>query len=114
MKSHPPAIILLTAGPRCRGIFLAATVSVFALGCASKNPDRCYLTGTRYVAMRTIFEQTGSYQRVAQAMKDEGWAECEVRSKQLPLPVAEGFGFGIGGVSAVVEQRGARAGHVGF
>jgi len=64
---------------------VAVALAVLYAGCATKTPDRCYLTGTRYVAMRTIFEQTGSYQRAAQAMKDEGWAQCEINAFRYRL-----------------------------
>lgn len=46
--------------------------------CAAARRDRCYLPETRYMGMKFIFTETGSYQRAAQAMKDEQWATCEV------------------------------------
>lgn len=37
------------------------------------------------MAMKAIFEQTASYQRAAQAMKDEGWAHCEINQFRYRL-----------------------------
>jgi hypothetical protein len=53
-------------------IFLAAA----ATGCATTR-DRCYIEDARFDQMRALFEQTGSIQRVRDAMKDEQWAACE-------------------------------------
>lgn len=66
--------------------FMALLVAtVLGSGCASVKRDRCYLPELRYRAMNVIFEQTGSYQRVAQAMKDEGWAHCEINTFRYRL-----------------------------
>lgn len=54
-------------------------------GCALWRRDRCYLHQSRYDSMKALFEETGSYQRVAQAMKDEGWARCEVNTLRYSL-----------------------------
>jgi hypothetical protein len=35
--------------------------------------------------MRAIFEETGSYQRVVQAMADEGWHRCEINTFRYQL-----------------------------
>jgi hypothetical protein len=61
-------------------LLLATTV-----GCATVRRDRCYLAETRFIAMKSIFKQTGSYQRVAQAMNDEGWAHCEINQFRYRL-----------------------------
>lgn len=53
--------------------------------CAIVRRDRCYLAETRYLAMRAIFESTGSYQRVAQAMDDEQWSHCEINTFRYRL-----------------------------
>jgi hypothetical protein len=53
--------------------------------CATIRRDRCYLAETRYMRMRAIFQQTNSFQRVAQAMEDEQWARCEVNSFRYRL-----------------------------
>ena len=60
-------------------------VAAAASSCATVRRDRCYLGETRYLGMKAIFEQTGSYQRVAQAMKDEQWADCEINSFRYRL-----------------------------
>jgi hypothetical protein len=54
-------------------------------GCVAVKRDRCYLAETRYIPMRQLFEETGSYQRVAQALNDEGWAHCEINSFRYRL-----------------------------
>lgn len=59
-------------GPALLALGAAA---LMAGGCA--RADRCYVDDLRYQRMRTLFEQTGSYQRVADAMRDESWALCE-------------------------------------
>lgn len=66
---------------------LATLIAIVALtgSCATIRRDRCYLAETRYMAMRAIFEQTGSYQRAAQAMNDEGWAHCEINQFRYRL-----------------------------
>lgn len=63
---------------------LACAVSL-AGGCALWRRDRCYLHQWRYDSMKAVFEETGSYQRVAQAMADEGWARCEVNTFRYSL-----------------------------
>jgi hypothetical protein len=70
-----------------RLINLAAMLAILALGsgCATIRRDRCYLAETRYMAIRAIFEQTGSFQRAAQAMNDEGWAHCEINQFRYRL-----------------------------
>ena len=66
--------------------FLALVVLVTSLSsCAAIRRDRCYLAETRYLGMKAIFEQTGSYQRVAQAMNDEQWATCEINEFRYRL-----------------------------
>lgn len=59
-------------------LFAVLALAVSASSCAVVRRDRCYVSTPRYFAMRAIFESTGSYQRVAQAMDDEGWAHCEI------------------------------------
>ncbi|CAN5453521.1 hypothetical protein BH09SUM1_BH09SUM1_06620 [soil metagenome] len=54
-------------------------------GCATVKRDRCYLPENRYIAMKAIFEQTGSYQRAAQAMEDEEWSHCEINTFRYRL-----------------------------
>ncbi|MCC6546469.1 hypothetical protein IT570_04810 [Candidatus Sumerlaeota bacterium] len=71
---------------RFRTLLVLTLISACALSsCARVKRDRCYLEETRYMEMRAIFEQTSSYQRVAQAMKDEGWAHCEVNQFRYRL-----------------------------
>ena len=53
--------------------------------CAWYRRDRCYLEETRYMSVRAIFEQTGSYQRAAQAMEDEEWSHCEINQFRYRL-----------------------------
>lgn len=63
------------------------TITAISLlaGCAALKRDRCYLAETRYMAMRAIFEETGSYQRAAQAMDDAQWSHCEVNTFRYRL-----------------------------
>ncbi len=65
-------------------LFLAALVAGVS-SCATFRRDRCYLAETRYMLMKSLFEQTGSYQRAAQAMNDEGWAHCEINQFRYRL-----------------------------
>jgi hypothetical protein len=59
-------------------LLLALGLCVTSMGgCAWYKRDKCYLPAGRYYAMKTLFEETGSMQRVEQAMKQEGWANCE-------------------------------------
>lgn len=37
------------------------------------------------MSMKALFEQTGSYQRVAQTLNDEGWAHCEINQFRYRL-----------------------------
>lgn len=55
-------------------------ISIHIAGCAMIRRDQCYVHQYRYDAMKSLFIQTGSYQRVGQAMADEGWARCEVNA----------------------------------
>ncbi len=64
---------------------LLMTVAVLGTSCATIRRDRCFIAEQRYMAMRAIFEETGSYQRVAQAMNDEGWAHCEINQFRYRL-----------------------------
>ena len=69
-----------------RWIFLFSLLLVVgASGCATFRQDRCFLEQWRYTSMKVLFEETGSYQRVAQAMNDEGWALCEINSFRYQL-----------------------------
>lgn len=68
---------------RCTVILIL--MLVLHTGCATIRRDRCYLAETRYLVMRALFESTGSYQRVAQAMQDEGWSHCEVNTFRYRL-----------------------------
>lgn len=70
---------------RILACLILAAVAAGASSCATIRRDRCYLAETRYLGMKRIFEQTGSYQRVAQAMKDEQWADCEINSFRYRL-----------------------------
>lgn len=74
----------MTLRPLFATILLLAAVAATS-SCATIRRDRCYLGETRYLGMKAIFEQTGSYQRVAQAMKDEQWADCEINSFRYRL-----------------------------
>ncbi len=64
--------------PKLAGFLLAATI-LTTVGCAWKATDKCYLPMNRYQGMKTLFEETGSMQRVEQAMEDEQWTNCERR-----------------------------------
>lgn len=66
-------------------ILLAIALTLLTSSCSWISRDRCYVEETRYMAMKAIFEQTGSYQRAAQAMKDDGWAHCEVNTFRYRL-----------------------------
>ncbi|MCC5875067.1 MAG: hypothetical protein JJU11_02500 [Candidatus Sumerlaeia bacterium] len=61
-------------------ILAIALLSLYMVGCATIRRDQCFIHQYRYDAMKSLFLQTGSYQRVAQAMADEGGARCEVNS----------------------------------
>ena len=65
------------------GVILLLAIAVAS--CAAFRRDRCYLAETRYMAMKSLFEQTGSYQRVAQALNDEDWAHCEINQFRYRL-----------------------------
>lgn len=64
---------------------LLLLIVVAASSCARYRRDRCYLAETRYMAMKALYEQTGSYQRVAQTLQDEQWAHCEVNQFRYRL-----------------------------
>lgn len=70
---------------RQTALFLLLIAILFASACASVKRDRCFLPETEYLRMRTIFDTTGSYQRVAQAMEDDQWSHCEVNSFRYRL-----------------------------
>ncbi len=56
----------------------AAALLLLALGTIScARADKCHVEEPRYQRMRLLFERTGSFQRVADAMKDEKWPRCE-------------------------------------
>ncbi len=59
---------------RVAGLILLAAG---AISCA--RTDTCYIEEPRYQRMKLLFERTGSFQRVADAMKDEKWPGCERR-----------------------------------
>lgn len=67
------------------GAWLLVVGMLTGTGCATVRRDRCYLAETRYLAIKAIFEQTGSYQRAAQAMNDEGWSHCEINQFRYRL-----------------------------
>jgi hypothetical protein len=58
-------------------------MGVLLLGCA--HNDRCVLSEPRYGRMKRLFMETGSYQRVLDSMKDEGWRDCERNEVQFRL-----------------------------
>lgn len=58
-------------------MLLVALLAGSAAGCAWRRTEKCYLPMSRYYAMRGLFQETGSMQRVEQAMKEEKWATCE-------------------------------------
>ena len=66
-------------------VLAVVMVAVGTSSCASVKRDRCYLAETRYMTIKQVFEQTGSYQRAAQAMEDSGWSHCEKNSFRLRL-----------------------------
>lgn len=66
--------IVLRHPLRATALFLLAAG---AFSCA--RTDKCYIEEPRYQRMRLLFERTGSFQRVADAMKDEKWPGCERR-----------------------------------
>lgn len=70
---------------RPAALLAVAALALFMAGCATIRRDQCFIHQYRYEAMKSLFLQTGSYQRVAQAMADEGWARCEVNSFRLML-----------------------------
>ena len=47
--------------------------------CSWYSTNRCYLPIGRYRAMKQLYLETGSYQRVEQAMEDLEWSGCERR-----------------------------------
>ncbi|MCC7392971.1 hypothetical protein IT571_11515 [Candidatus Sumerlaeota bacterium] len=69
----------------CTLLAVSLTIILVASSCARFKRDRCYVEETRYMEMKAIFEQTGSYQRMAQAMKDQGWAHCEINQARYRL-----------------------------
>lgn len=68
-------------------VSLLLTIIIFGAltSCASIRRDRCYLSETRYLQMKQVFETTGSYQRAAQAMNNWGWAHCEINQFRYRL-----------------------------
>lgn len=58
-------------------IVVVAAVAAATSGCVNKARDRCYLDMPRYRAMKEVFVETGSMQRVDQLMKEEQWRICE-------------------------------------
>lgn len=56
---------------------LLAAVALLS-SCFSLRSGRCYLAETRYLAIKQIFIETGSYQRAVQAMRDDQWSDCEI------------------------------------
>ena len=58
-------------------ILAVAFVAGAATGCVNKSRDRCYLDMPRYRAMKDIFVETGSMQRIEQLMEEEQWRTCE-------------------------------------
>lgn len=46
-------------------------------GCANTQTDRCYLSMDKYRPIRALFLETGSMQRVEEAMAEAQWAACE-------------------------------------
>lgn len=66
-------------------LLIVGTLVPLSVSCARYRRDRCYLAETRYMIAKDLFEQTGSYQRVAQAMDDEGWAHCEINQFRYRL-----------------------------
>lgn len=82
---HGPFAKGFSAMRRFALLLLLVLLPVLTASCAILRRDRCYLAETRYIAMRNVFEQTGSYQRVAQAMDDEQWATCEINQFRYRL-----------------------------
>ncbi|MDX2177644.1 MAG: hypothetical protein SF028_14365 [Candidatus Sumerlaeia bacterium] len=60
---------------RTGAAMLLAAATMLPAGCARR--DRCYVEQYRYAQMRDLFEQTGSLQRVLDAMADDEWPQCE-------------------------------------
>ena len=60
---------------RMGAAILLAGAILGSAGCARR--DRCYVEQYRYAQMRDLFEQTGSLQRVLDAMADDDWPQCE-------------------------------------
>lgn len=56
---------------------LLALLVAPTVGCVNKARDRCYLDMPRYRAMKEVFVETGSMQRVEQIMEEEQWRLCE-------------------------------------
>lgn len=56
---------------------VATTLAAVSTGCVNKARDRCYLDMPRYRAMKEVFVETGSMQRVEQIMQEEQWRTCE-------------------------------------
>ncbi|MCB2155022.1 hypothetical protein KQI84_09050 [bacterium] len=70
---------------------ILATILVLTLAagsmsaCSWYSTNRCYLSIGRYRAMKQLYLETGSYQRVEQAMEDLQWAACERRQFRYQL-----------------------------
>lgn len=65
---------------RLRFVLPLAALALLAApttGCVNKARDRCYLDMPRYRAMKEVFVETGSMQRVEQIMEEEQWRTCE-------------------------------------
>lgn len=60
---------------RTLSLLALALSAALAAGCVTT--DRCYLHVSRYERMSSLFAQTGSLQRVIDAMEDDEWANCE-------------------------------------
>ena len=70
MRAPLPSVLRRSAAI----LLLFSTFAVFS-GCARQ--DRCFIDDPRYARMKTLFVQTGSYQRCIDAMNDEQWPRCE-------------------------------------
>lgn len=58
-------------------LILCLLTSLGASACARR--DRCYVEPVSYLQMKTLFEETGSLQRVKDTMKDNKIPGCEQR-----------------------------------
>lgn len=70
---------------RLLSLIILASFLTLGSSCSYIQNNRCFLAETRYMAMRDVFEGTGSYQRTIQEMNEAGWARCEINQFRYRL-----------------------------